>query len=99
MMEDLRNPMQCLEVCDTSECLCLCREEDGVFADEVSLEVYRKIQSCPGKPSFAGTSPFFACNDPNSIVLHITRAIVIYLAKDTNKLTSGYFLMFPLRMQ
>lgn len=97
MMEDLWNPIQWKHV--TLLSVCLCREENGVFVNTVSLEVYRKIQSGPGKPSFEGASIFFACNDLNSIVLHITRATVIYLAKDTKKLTSGYFLMFPLRMQ
>lgn len=58
LMEDLQNPIQHLEVCEWHFWVSLSREEDGVFVNEVSLEVYRKIQSGPGKPSFAGTSIF-----------------------------------------
>lgn len=58
LMEDLQNPIQCLEVGEWHFWVSLSREEDGVFVNEVSLEVYRKIQSGPGKPSFAGTSIF-----------------------------------------
>lgn len=53
MMEDLQNSSNAWQ-CVTLLWLCLCREKDGVFVNEVSLEVYGQIQSDPGKPSFAG---------------------------------------------
>lgn len=47
MTGNLQNPTWCLEVC-TSECFCLCREEDMVFANAVDLKVCSKIPSGPG---------------------------------------------------